>query len=235
MTFFYGITSDYFYENKNRMKELNGIKYIERKPTEITEKPQLFLLIHGYGSNEEDLFSFAPDLPATAHVISVRGKFDLMFGGYSWYDISFENNEKYMDTKQAESSRDALVKFIDEIVLQENLDADNVFIAGFSQGAILSYSIALNHPTKVKNVMILSGYPEFKIIGDFNRNQDFSQLNFFVSHGTEDVVLPIEAGRLGERLLNELSIKNEYHEYRSGHGIVPQNYFDLMAFIKKAL
>ena len=140
-----------------------------------------------------------------------------------------------MDTNQAANSKDALVKFIDEIIIQENLDANNVFIAGFSQGAILSYSIALNNPTKVKNVMILSGYPEFKIIGDFNQNQDFSTLNFFVSHGTEDVVLPIEAGRLGEQLLNDLRIKNEYHEYRSGHGIVPQNYHDLMAFIKAAL
>ena len=116
------------------MKELNGIKYIERKPTIETDHSQLFLLIHGYGSNEEDLFSFSPDLPATAHVISVRGIYNLPFGGYSWYDISFENNEKYMDTNQAANSKDALVKFIDEIIIQENLDTNNVFIAGFSQG-----------------------------------------------------------------------------------------------------
>jgi len=139
-----------------------------------------------------------------------------------------------MDIEQATASRDALVNFIDAIVKQEKLDAANVFIAGFSQGAILSYSIALNYPDKVKNVMILSGYPEYKIIGDFDQNKDFSHLNFFVSHGTEDVILPIEAGRLGEGLLKELNIKNEYHEYRSGHGIDRQNYFDLMDFIKNA-
>ena len=217
------------------MKELEGIKYIERKPKEGTVNPQLFLLIHGYGSHEEDLFSFANDLPESAHVVAVRARYDIMFGGYAWYDISFENNEKYMDIEQALESRNALVKFINAIVAQENLDAENVFIAGFSQGAILSYSIALNFPEKVKNVMILSGYPEFKIIGDFDRTKDFSHLNFFVSHGNEDAILPIEAGRIGEELLNDLGIKNEYHEYRSGHGIIPQNYFDLMAFIQKAL
>lgn len=217
------------------MKELNGIKYIERKPTVETENPQLFLLIHGYGSHEEDLYSFANDLPETAHVIAVRGLYDIMYGGFAWYDISFENNEKYMNTDQALASRNALVGFIDQIVAQEKLDSKTVFIAGFSQGAILSYSIALNFPDKVKNVMILSGYPESKIIGEFDQTQDFSQLNFFVSHGTEDAILPIEAGRLGKELLNQLKIKNEYHEYRSGHGIVPQNYFDLMAFVKKAL
>ncbi|RLZ12822.1 alpha/beta hydrolase [Faecalibacter macacae] len=217
------------------MKELNGIQYIERKPVVETENPQLFLLIHGYGSNEQDLFSFTPDLPETAHVVSVRARYDIQFGGFAWYDISFENNEKYMDIDQAIESRECLVSFIDAIVAQENLDAKNVFIAGFSQGAILSYSIALNYPEKVKNVMILSGYPEYKIIGDFDQSKDFSHLNFFVSHGTEDVILPIEAGRLGEGLLNQLNIKNEYHEYRSGHGIDRQNYFDLMDFIKKAL
>lgn len=217
------------------MKELSGIKYIERKPKEGTINPQLFLLIHGYGSHEEDLFSFANDLPETAHIVAVRARYDIMYGGYAWYDISFENNEKYMDIDQAIESRNALVDFIDRIVVQENLDATNVFIAGFSQGAILSYSIALNFPEKVKNVMILSGYPEYKIIGDFDRSKDFSHLNFYVSHGTEDAILPVEAARLGEELLIELNIKNQYHEYRSGHGIVPQNYFDLMAFIQKAL
>ena len=217
------------------MKELNGIKYIERKPTQATDNPQLFLLIHGYGSNEEDLFSFAPDLPATAHVISVRGRYDIMYGGFSWYDISFENNKKYMDHEQAIESRNALVQFIDEITTLENLDKNNVFIAGFSQGAILSFSIALNFPEKVKNVMILSGYPERKIIGELTEVKDYSNLNFFVSHGTEDVILPIEAGRLGQVVLNDLQIKNEYHEYRSGHGIDRQNYFDLMDFIQKAL
>lgn len=217
------------------MKELKGIKYIERKPKEGTTNPQLFLLIHGYGSHEEDLFSFANDLPESAHIVAVRARYDIMYGGYAWYDISFENNEKYMDIDQAIESRNALVDFIDAIVGQEKLDAHNIFIAGFSQGAILSYSIALNFPEKVKNVMILSGYPEFKIIGDFDRSKDFSHLNFFVSHGSEDVILPVEAGRMGEKLLNDLKIKNEYHEYRSGHGIIPQNYFDLMAFIQKVL
>lgn len=216
------------------MKELNGIKYIERKPMMETENPSLFLLIHGYGSHEEDLFSFANDLPETAHVVAVRARYDIMYGGYAWYDISFENNEKYMDIQQAMESRDALVGFIDQIIAQENLDSENVFLAGFSQGAILSYSIALNYPEKVKNVMILSGYPEQKIIGDYNSSKDFSHLNFFISHGTEDAILPLEAARMGPDLLNQLGIKNEYHEYRSGHGIVPQNYFDLMAFIKAA-
>ena len=213
------------------MKNLVGVNYIERLPVVKTEKTPLFLLIHGYGSNEEDLFSFAQDLPQNAHIVSVRALHDIMYGGYAWYDINFVNNEKWMDEDQAVSSRNMLVEFIDQIVAQENLDEKQVTLMGFSQGAILSYAIALNNPTKIKNVAILSGYPEQKIIGDFDQTQDFSNLNFFVSHGTEDVVLPIDLGRMGEEFLTSLEIKFEYHEYRSGHGIVPQNYHDLMAWV----
>ena len=214
------------------MKELNEIKYIERLPVTKTEKTPLFVLIHGYGSNEEDLFSFAQDLPENAHIVSVRARYDIPYGGFAWYDINFVNNEKWMDEDQAIESRNKLVDFIDTITQQENLDEENVTLMGFSQGAILSYAIALNNPEKIKNVAILSGYPEHKIIREFNQTKDFSNLNFFVSHGTEDVVLPIELGRMGEEFLRSLNIKFEYHEYRSGHGIVPQNYFDLMAWIK---
>ncbi|WP_313359719.1 PHB depolymerase family esterase [Empedobacter sp.] len=215
------------------MKELNGIKYIERLPVVSTEKTPLFVLIHGYGSNEEDLFSFVQDLPQNAHIVSVRALHDIVYGGYAWYDINFVNNEKWMDETQAIESRNKLVEFIDAIVQQENLDAANVTLMGFSQGAILSYAISLNNPEKIKNVAILSGYPEAKIIGDFDQSKDFSNLNFFVSHGTEDVVLPIELGRMGDEFLKSLNINFEYHEYRSGHGIVPQNYYDLMDWIKR--
>ena len=67
----------------------------------------------------------------------------------------------------------------------------------------------------------------------FHTFHTFLNLNFFVSHGTEDVVLPIELGRMGDEFLKSLNINFEYHEYRSGHGIVPQNYYDLMDWIKR--
>lgn len=217
------------------MKELNGIQYLERKPTVATDQPFLYLLIHGYGSNEQDLFSFANDLPAEAHVISVRGRYEIMYGGYAWYTLDFLDGVKMVNFEEGIESRDELANFIDAIIAQENLDQNNVWISGFSQGAILSYAIALKYPEKVDKVLILSGYPEEQFLQDADLTQDYSKLKFFASHGTDDVVLPIEAGRMGEKLLKDLNIEHEYHEYRSGHGIVPQNYHDMIAWIKKYL
>ena len=154
---------------------------------------------------------------------------------YAWYEINFVDMEKFNNVPQGIESRDKLVDFIDAITTQENLDKENVWLCGFSQGAILSYSIALNYPNKIKHIACLSGYPEQNFIGETDVNRDYSNLDFFISHGLEDMVIPIEWARKGKPFLEELGIQNEYHEYRSGHGIAPQNYWDLMAWMKKGL
>jgi phospholipase/carboxylesterase len=52
-----------------------------------------------------------------------------------------------------------------------------VSLLGFSQGAILSYAIALSHPEKISKVIALSGYLNEEIIEENYRNNDFSKLN----------------------------------------------------------
>lgn len=215
------------------MKELNQVKYLERKPRVQLDKNPLMLLIHGYGSNEADLFSFADDLPDEFHVISIRAFHTLDVSMFGWYEIDFVNAEKFNNIPQGLESRDKIVEFIDAITEQENLDKENVWLAGFSQGAILSYSIALNFPEKVKHIAILSGYPEPEFIGKIPIREEYANLDFFISHGIDDMIIPIQWARNGKPFLEKLGIKNQYHEYNSGHGIVPQNYADLMAWMKK--
>ena len=212
------------------LKELNGIKYLERKSK--VEKPKLMLLIHGYGSNEEDLFSFADAMPEDFFVVSVRALHTLAPGSYAWYEINFLDAGKFNNILQGIESRDRLVKFIDEIVEKENLDKDDIWSCGFSQGAILSYSISLNFPEKIRHTGILSGYPEDQFIGEINPSKDYSKLDFFISHGTADPVIPVEWARKGKPLLDSLNIKNEYHEYYQGHGLNQENYTDFMKWIE---
>ena len=62
------------------------------------------ILLHGYGSNEEDLFSLAPQLPEDVYVISVRAPYDLQPYGYAWYEITFDADEnKFSNNEQAKN------------------------------------------------------------------------------------------------------------------------------------
>ena len=151
------------------------LHHLVREPKIKLDKNSLLLLLHGYGSNEEDLFSFAKELPEEYYVISARAPYDMMYGSYAWYAINFDADEnKFSDIGQAQQSRDIIANFIDELVATYSIDANNVSLIGFSQGAILGYAVALSYPEKVQRLVAMSGYLNTEIaINDFATN-DFS-------------------------------------------------------------
>ena len=211
-----------------------NLYYLVQEPKIKHEKNPLLLLLHGYGSNEEDLFSFASELPQDHYVISVRAPYDLQPYGHAWYAIHFDADEnKFSDNVQAKQSVELIAGFIDEVVKQYPIDAKNVTLVGFSQGAILSYATALTYPEKVAKVVALSGYFNKEIMPEVIDTKAISHLKFFVSHGSVDQVIPVEWARKAKPALENLGLEVEYHEYPVGHGVAPQNFFDFKNWLQR--
>ncbi|MFP9098615.1 alpha/beta hydrolase [Flavobacterium sp. RHBU_24] len=211
-----------------------SLYHLVREPKVKLDKNPLLLLIHGYGSNEEDLFGFAAQLPDEYYILSVRAPYNLPGYGYAWYAINFDAGmNKFTNDVQAAQSRDLIAKFIDEAIARYPIDKDNVTLIGFSQGAILSYSVALKHPEKVSRVAALSGYLHQPIVAEDVHTKDLSNVKFFISHGVVDQVIPVGWARKAPEFLKTLGITNEYHEYPVGHGVAPQNFYDLLAWLNK--
>ena len=192
------------------------------------EKPPVLFMLHGYGSNEEDLFSFASQLPKELFIISVRAPHNLMPYGHAWYAIHFDADDgKWSDDAQAITSRDVFSNFINEAIDAYHLDATNVTLLGFSQGTILSYAVALSYPEKVKNIIGLSGYINERILTKSIENNNFSNLHVYASHGSVDQVIPVEWARKTAPFLEKLGIDYSYEEFPVGHGVAPQNFYAL--------
>ncbi|MBT8319650.1 MAG: phospholipase, partial [Gramella sp.] len=102
-------------------------------------------------------------------------------------------------------------------------------------GSILSYAVALSYPEKIKNVVALSGYVNTGIIKDGFENNDLSNLDFYCSHGSVDQVIPVDWARKTKPFLDGLSIKNSYSEFPVGHGVAPQNFFELKEWLKNRI
>lgn len=203
-----------------------SLNYLIREPKTQQSDAPLLLLIHGYGSNEADLFSFASELPDHYYVVSCRAPYDLQYGSYAWYAINFDADQnKFSDHQQARQSRDLIAAFIDELIAEYPIDKNKVTLVGFSQGSVLSYAVALSYPEKVKQVAALSGYLDPEII-DFKAASQYDHLRVFASHGTVDQVIPIEWARKIKPELQKLDISTSYKEYPVGHGVAPQNFFD---------
>ena len=198
-------------------------------PEQASEKPPLLIMLHGFGSHEQDLFSMAPMLNTKFMIVSARAPLTLPWGGFSWYEINFEElgGGKMSNIPQARDSVGRIETFVKEAQEAYGADPDNTWLMGFSQGCILSYAVALRSPQNFKGVLALSGYILKDITPDHFNPSDLQNLDFFVSHGIQDEVLPVEWARESVKVLEQLHIRHQYNEYPMGHGVNPQCFDDL--------
>jgi phospholipase/carboxylesterase len=212
-----------------------SLQHIIRKST-LAENAPLLILLHGYGSDENDLFSFAAELPQELFIISVRAPYTMQPYGNAWYAINFDNEKgKWSDNEQAKQSRDLIANFIDEAIANYPVNKNNVSLLGFSQGSILSYAVALTYPEKVKNIVALSGYINQELVPDDLGKKDYSNLDFYCSHGSVDQVIPVQWARQNAPFLKQLNIKHTYSEFPVGHGVAPQNFHEFKSWLSERM
>ena len=209
------------------IKENLSLTHIIRESS-VKENAPLLMMLHGYGSDENDLFSFKNELPDELFIISVRAPYPMQPHGNAWYNINFDADQgKWNDNEQAKNSRDLISTFIDEAVASYPVDKNNVTLLGFSQGTILSYAVALTYPEKVKNIIALSGYISNDMLPENLSDKDYSNLDFYCSHGSVDQVIPVSWARQNSPFLKSHNIKHVYSEFPVGHGVAPQNFYGL--------
>ena len=205
---------------------------VVRKSTLCSEAP-LLILLHGYGSNENDLFSFAADLPEELCIIALRAPYPLHQHGHAWYAINFDADQKeWNDVAQAKESMKKIMDCINRACETYNIDDKNINLLGFSQGCILSTALALNHPEKFKNIIGLSGYICREFLDKPQDKKAYKHLNIYCSHGTSDPVIPVEWARETPKYLNSLGIKNYYSEFGVGHGVAAENFFEFKEWLQ---
>lgn len=202
-----------------------SLEHLIRPSNLTTGKIPVLFMFHGYGSNEEDLFSFAEELPGELCIISVRAPYPLYPFGHAWYAINFDADQgKWSDNEQARDSREKIVAFMDEACQTYGLDNEQVTLLGFSQGTILSYALAISYPEKIRNVIALSGYINEDILLEDYEDKSHSHLKVYASHGQVDQVIPPEWAQKAPALLQKLGIDCTYEEFPVGHGVSPQNF-----------
>lgn len=202
--------------------------YELRRPKHITpgkKYPALFVM-HGMGSNEQDMLTLVKGLENSFFIFGVRGH--LPHGlGFAYFPIQgyglphremFDDGIKKMDDLMVELTR------------SYDIDPKQMYLLGFSQGAILAMTLALTLGNKVKGVVALSGYiPQFvkeeykKSIGD--------ELEVFISHGKYDQVLPYEWGESNVEYFSKLGVPVTFKSYPEGHTVSQENLYDFESWI----
>ena len=202
-----------------------SLEYLERKPTQPSaDSAPLLILLHGLGSNEQDLFSFAPHLDARYRILSVRAPRTYAYRGFAWFDIDFSQGMPQPHRAQMADAQQRLLSFLDEV--REAYHPPRIYLAGFSQGAIMSYSIALTQPDLVSGVLAMSGY----VIKDNTlptaASASLKALPMFATHGLYDRVLPVFLARSTRDYFQSLQLNFTYREYPVAHEVSPACFED---------
>jgi phospholipase/carboxylesterase len=216
-------------ESKSTTSDNMGLQYLVREPKVKSAKKKAIILLHGVGSNEQDLFSLANQLPDDFLVISPRGYFTLGKGRYAWYNVDFSTGKPIFNAEQEALSREIIKKFIQQV--KKKYEVDEIYLGGFSQGAIMSYSVGLTNPKEVKGIISLSGRLLIEIRPSIIKDDDLKQLNLFVAHGIQDHTLPVQYAREARSYLENLDVKLSYHEYDMGHQINAEAIQDINAWL----
>ncbi len=189
------------------------------------------ILLHGRGTNEDDLLGLAPHLDPRLLVVSARAPFQFPYGGWTWYDI-LEVGSPH--PQQFAESYDRIVQLLADVKQHYPVDPQKMFFLGFSMGTVMSYAISLTKPREVAGVVAHSGYiPEnTSLTFAWNGLKDTS---FFVAHGIDDPVIPIQFGRRASELLTKANANLTYREYPIAHQISEESLKDLSGWLHQQL
>ncbi len=227
--FLFAFIFSMFSLNTIQTNTLAGLTYLVKEPVTKSDDAPLLIMLHGYGSNAQDLFGLSGYIPAKYRVLSVQAPITLAQGSYAWYHLDMSGGKPKYSFAETEKSRKQIVQFIEEAKVKYK--SKQVHLLGFSQGAIMSYSLAFTQPEKVKSIAALSGRILQEVSSAVKPNNQLQQLNVFIGHGKSDNVLPISYGKEALGICTRLNVKLSYNEYNMAHEINQQELNDIVLWL----
>ncbi len=192
---------------------------------------ELLFMLHGYGSNEVDLYMLKEYLPEKYYPVSLRAPLRTPYGGYAWYPIyvNSENNLS-VDEKEMKQAAFDLKKRMDAIAGKFNRKKPYNLL-GFSQGSIISYVLLSFFPADFNKITAFSGY-----IHEPAMNPDFTKaetVNVYASHGLYDDLIPVEWAKKIPGYLKSKHIPFTFRLFPTGHYLSEENIFDAVEMLRK--
>ena len=187
----------------------------------------LVLLLHGYGSNEQDLPSLVPHLPPGLAHASVRAPIEMAAGAYAWVPIGVPGRP---DPAVVADSTRALLTWLDGHVAPGRV----VVPLGFSQGGLMVTQLLRARPDRFAAALVLSGFVlDQPAAGD--EALVASRVPVFFAHGDADPVIPADATHRASGWLAEHTDVTDRAYAGLAHGISAEELADVHSFVTSHL
>ena len=195
--------------------------------------PWLLVLMHGVGSNEQDLFGLARMMPPQFHVLSLRAPYVLSPGSYAWFEFQvLADGGRRIDEEQERESRFLIGEMVASASQQLGIPPERVVVGGFSQGGIMSLSLLLTQPEKLRAALVWHSRLLPEVVPHIAPPEAFVGKALWVSHGSADNVIPPSAAQATRELARGLPLALSGSDFPGAHEIRPAELQGTLAWLQ---
>jgi phospholipase/carboxylesterase len=195
--------------------------------------------LHGLGADGHDFEPIVPQLVdrswpplrfvfpnAPVRPITINGGMAMR----AWYDISGLE----IAQKQDEAGIRDSIRLLGELIEREvarGVPANNILLAGFSQGGAIVLSGGLRYAVRLGGIIGLSTYLPLAQKTDAEAAPANIDVPIFMAHGLLDPTIPHALGEMSRDYLTQRGYRVDWHAYSMAHQVCAEEIADLKRWI----
>ena len=221
---------------------LGGFRIVVPPVLKENRKYPLVMILHGHGANPENYVGiferFASSLDAI--VCAPYGPYPIPFErghGYSWFPApwffqellrtgkpSGDRAQRRMEIELQEQavSRSFVLAAIDHVSAKFPIDPDRVFLMGHSEGGVLAYGLALEHPDLFRGLIVVGARLRPSDATPEILTEAAGRLEVMICHSRGDRAISFDNAKAASEALGEAGIQSKIFPYEGGHGFTPE-------------
>jgi len=204
------------------------------------EADSMVIFLHGYGADGNDLLGLAeplkPHLPDTLFLAPNAPERSAMNPmGYQWFPIP------WIDGASQEAAADGMARavddlnaFLDRVMAEEDMIAEQVALVGFSQGTMMALQVA---PRRDEAFAAVVGFSGRLMSPEALADEVVVRPPVLLIHGDQDDVVPPQSLPEAAEALEAAGWTEVYAHIMKGtaHGIAPDGLSVALAFLRERL
>ncbi len=197
--------------------------------------------LHGLGADGHDFEGIVPELKlhkaaninfifpnAPIQAVTINGGMQMP----SWYDILDATLARNVAINDIYDSSNNIVQFIQREI-DKGIQAENILLAGFSQGGVIALHTGLRYPQKLAGILALSTYMPTTEQLKSERAPENDATAIFMAHGNLDPVIAPHIAKDAFNRLHAMDYQISWHEYPMQHTLCLEEIADISIFINK--
>jgi len=221
---------------------LGGFRIVAPPILKENRKYPLVMILHGHGANPENYVGIFERVASSldAIVCAPYGPYPIPFErghGYSWFPAPWFFQEllrtgtpsgdrtqrrKEIELQEQAVSRSFVLAAIDHVSSEFSVDPDRVFLMGHSEGGVLAYGLALEHPDLFRGLIVVGARLRPSDATPEILTEAAGRLEVMICHSRGDRAISFDNAKAASEALGEAGIQSKIFPYEGGHGFTPE-------------